>query len=336
MSMSDFYVYIHRRATDGKVFYVGKGHADRAWSKKGRNKYWHKIVGKHGFVVELAVSGVQEWYALEREIELIAQLRESGYALANITDGGDGVSGLKFTESSRKRMSDAHKDRYAKNPELRNKVSRRLASMSDSERLDMQRRAVEASKSPQVREKLSKASKAVWSSQDFREKHSEAMNEVRANPAYVERHRAATRAAKLRPDESKRQSELMKRLMVDPARRAKLAASTRAAYQSDEVRQRHKEATAKAFERPEVIANYRAAMASPEVRAKISAAQEQRRVPVVCAESGAVFKSALDAEQWLKEGGFPSAQHNAVRGACAGKRKTAYGLHWTYAEKQRS
>jgi hypothetical protein len=336
VSTKDFYVYAHRRKTDGAVFYIGKGHEARAYSEKGRNKYWHKIVGKHGFAVELVVSGVQEWYALEREIELIAKLRERGYTLANVTDGGDGVSGLKFTEESRKRMSETHKTRHATNPDLAHALSARMRSMSLEQKDEMQRRASIANQSASVKKKHSENSLEMWGDPEFRQKHASAMTLVRANPEHVKNHREATRAAKMRPEERRRQSEMMTRVMSDPAKRAAVSESVRVAYLSDELRRRHKEATAKAFERPEVIANYRAAMASPKVRAKMSASQERRLVPVSCVESGAVFRSALDAGQWLKEGGFSAAQHNAVRGACSGKRKTAYGLHWTYAEKQRS
>lgn len=91
-SLRDFYVYIHRRATDGSVFYVGKGHGSRATSKFGRNAYWSRIVKRHGFVAEIVLSGLQEWFAFEFERELIAYYGRS--TLCNMTDGGDGTSGM--------------------------------------------------------------------------------------------------------------------------------------------------------------------------------------------------------------------------------------------------
>lgn len=88
----DFYVYLHRRATDGSVFYVGKGHGRRAWANNKASKrsaYWHRIARKHGLIVEIVQSGLQEWYAFELERDLIAYYgRES---LCNLTDGGDGL-----------------------------------------------------------------------------------------------------------------------------------------------------------------------------------------------------------------------------------------------------
>lgn len=331
--MSDFYVYLHKRATDGRVFYVGKGHENRAWSDKGRNKYWHKIVGKHGFTVEILHHGLQEWYALELEIAEISRLRECGVHLANVTDGGDGVSGLVFSDESKRQMSHTHKARYASNPELRAAARRTFSAVQSTPELraSWAEKVAAATAKPEYRAALSTASRKMWADKEFRATHAEAMASVRSNPEYVERHREGTRVAKMRPEERARQSNLMKSLMKDPQRRAQISASTRLAYQSDSVKAKHKAATAAAFERPEVQANHRASMASPEVRAKISAAQAHKRIPVVCVESGARFESALDAETWLKEGGFQAAQHNAVRGACAGKRKSAYGLHWNYA-----
>lgn len=38
----EFYVYLHRRATDGRVFCVGKGHGKRAWRTEGRNPKWQR------------------------------------------------------------------------------------------------------------------------------------------------------------------------------------------------------------------------------------------------------------------------------------------------------
>lgn len=100
---SDFYVYLHKRATDGRVFYVGKGCGCRAFRTSKRNKHWLSIVKKHGYSVEIVQSGMQEWWAFELECELI-----SYYGLKNLcnkTDGGEGVSGLVWSYESRQKMS---------------------------------------------------------------------------------------------------------------------------------------------------------------------------------------------------------------------------------------
>lgn len=140
-----FYVYVHRRASDGRVFYVGKGTGRRAWALNGRNKHWHNIVAKHGCSVEIAQYGMQEWWAFELERDLISSYgRES---LCNLTDGGDGASGAKRSIEVRKRMSDFNP---MKNPIHRAAVS---AAKKGKKRPDLSINPVMSR--PGVKEKVS-------------------------------------------------------------------------------------------------------------------------------------------------------------------------------------
>ena len=50
---NNFYVYVHRTADTGRIFYVGKGTKNRAWTKGSRNLHWRNIVNKHGYTVEI-------------------------------------------------------------------------------------------------------------------------------------------------------------------------------------------------------------------------------------------------------------------------------------------
>lgn len=110
---ADFYVYIHRKATTGEVFYVGKGQKNRAWVVHvARSKRWLNTARKHGVVVEIFISGLQEWAAHEIEIEQIALhgRRDLGYGtLCNMTDGGEGCTGLVVSEEARTKSSAAKK-----------------------------------------------------------------------------------------------------------------------------------------------------------------------------------------------------------------------------------
>jgi hypothetical protein len=101
----DFYVYLHRRATDGLVFYVGKGSGRRAWSKN-RSKFWKNIAEKHGYIVEFVEKGLQEWAAFELEVSLICFYGREN--LCNLTDGGDGSLGCQHTEATKSKMSASH------------------------------------------------------------------------------------------------------------------------------------------------------------------------------------------------------------------------------------
>lgn len=104
MQIAAFYTYVHHRADDGQVFYVGKGKGARAQSSKGRNPFWHRTAKKHGIRVEIAAPWSTEAEAFEHEKFLIACFRDMGHPLSNLTDGGEGVSGLKFSDEARARM----------------------------------------------------------------------------------------------------------------------------------------------------------------------------------------------------------------------------------------
>jgi len=110
---NDFYVYVHTRATDGSIFYVGKGKGKRAWSKYSRNKHWKHIVAKHGYNVVIVQRDLTEGQSLELEVMLIADIGKEN--LCNLTDGGEGVSGLVHSEEHRRKNSEAKKGRPAHN-----------------------------------------------------------------------------------------------------------------------------------------------------------------------------------------------------------------------------
>jgi hypothetical protein len=93
-----FYVYVHRRLSDNKPFYVGKGKSRRAWDCKNRNKHWNNIVDKHGLVVEIVFDSLLETEAFQCEIDTILEFKYFNYELCNYTNGGEGLSGFKWTE----------------------------------------------------------------------------------------------------------------------------------------------------------------------------------------------------------------------------------------------
>lgn len=105
--MNNYYVYLHRKATNGEVFYVGKGSGNRAWSKGNRSKFWKDTANKYGFTVEIYIVNVQEWYAYEVERELIAYYgrRDKGTGtLVNMTNGGGGKYS-EYDDYKRERLS---------------------------------------------------------------------------------------------------------------------------------------------------------------------------------------------------------------------------------------
>ena len=101
---SGFYVYLHRRMTDGLVMHVGKGCKRRAWSLSGRNSFWKRVASKHGAFVEMIKDGMSEPCALVFERIQIAKYRSMGQPLTNLTDGGQGISGYSRPKSDEERV----------------------------------------------------------------------------------------------------------------------------------------------------------------------------------------------------------------------------------------
>lgn len=100
-----FYVYLHRRKTDNKVFYVGKGKNKRAFDKTNRSRWWKSVVDKHGITIEIVFNNLSEEDALQAEKDAILEFRYFGHPLVNMTDGGEGMSGHKPSEETRAKRS---------------------------------------------------------------------------------------------------------------------------------------------------------------------------------------------------------------------------------------
>lgn len=91
------YVYLHRRATNDEVFYVGKGtHPRRAYRHDSRNAHWYRVVAKHGLTVEVHRTDLEENFAFYLERFLIGVY---GDQLVNKTSGGEGTIGFKHSDT---------------------------------------------------------------------------------------------------------------------------------------------------------------------------------------------------------------------------------------------
>ncbi len=105
--MTLYYTYSHAKP-DGSVFYIGKGVGKRAHGFSSRNRYWKRVVAKHGKpIVEILANWQTEQEAFEHEMFLIDCFKGMGFRLANITKGGDGVAGLRWTEESKAKLSNS-------------------------------------------------------------------------------------------------------------------------------------------------------------------------------------------------------------------------------------
>ena len=172
-----FYTYVHLKETTGEPFYVGKGKGDRAVRHVNRSLHWRNVVAKHGHTVQILREWDSEDEAFEHEKLLISQYRSMGYPLVNLTDGGEGASGLQHSEEFRARMSEARKGKIF-TPETRTKLSEAHKGKSPSP--ETRARMSEARKgrkgrshTPETRAKISEALKGKSITPEARAKMSE-------------------------------------------------------------------------------------------------------------------------------------------------------------------
>lgn len=147
--MSIYYVYQHRRADTGEIFYVGKGKNNRCFQTRNRNKHWKNIVNKTTYSVEILYDNLEEPVANLVEIGLIALYNSQGKVLCNVTLGGEGCSGFKHSIESKEvmakkrlgiKLSDEHKRKIGESQkgkiiseEQRKKISESLKGKKLSE-----------------------------------------------------------------------------------------------------------------------------------------------------------------------------------------------------------
>jgi len=100
-----YYVYMHRRASDGLPFYIGKCKGYRSNHKINRNQWWERVVAKHGYTIEFLHVNLSEEESKQLEIVEIKKHRDAGYPLVNLTNGGDGNHGWIPSQETRLKIS---------------------------------------------------------------------------------------------------------------------------------------------------------------------------------------------------------------------------------------
>ena len=107
---NEFYVYEYIRADTMEPFYVGKGKGDRFLDIRHRSKYFKMISDKMKIIVNILIDKLTEEEAFGIECWYINEYKYVyGYNLCNISDGGDGVSGVKRSEETKLKIGKANK-----------------------------------------------------------------------------------------------------------------------------------------------------------------------------------------------------------------------------------
>lgn len=86
-TVTNFYVYVHKKLTTDEIFYVGKGKRYRCTSYHNRTKHWVNTALKHGIKIELYKYNLTSLEACEIEKKLISEIGLEN--LTNISLGGE-------------------------------------------------------------------------------------------------------------------------------------------------------------------------------------------------------------------------------------------------------
>ena len=127
----------------------------------------------------------RQWIAIGR-----AALRKR---LTNITDGGDGVSGLAHSAEARAKMSAAKKAAW-NDPEKRERMrtAQSRGKSTASARAANRERAIRQMSDPAMRQHLSNATRAAFNDPDKRKRMLDAKNAAYATPEYKAKRRRAS------------------------------------------------------------------------------------------------------------------------------------------------
>lgn len=305
-----FYVYVYLDPRPGKglqPIYVGKGTVDldRAsyhWERRCVNPFLQKVLDKiraAGLVPQITIAAYmedeEEAFAMERD--LIAQYGRRDLrtgSLCNLTEGGQGTAGLKYSEERLRRwrekmstpewkniVSKISRDAWA-NPKIKaERVARIRRISADPAHRAKLRAAILKSRTEQVRNKISVAMRTNWESEDYRLKQAASRAEAHARPEEKARKSEATKRLWTQKGDSIRLA--IKAAKSTPERRAEASKKSKAYYENEEARKAAGEYS-RAYNTPEVRAAkaelLKQRWADPEFRAKMLAKRKSKAVEV--------------------------------------------------------
>ena len=301
-----FYVYVYLDPRPGKglqPIYVGKGTVDldRAsyhWERRCVNPFLQKVLDKiraAGLVPQITIAAYmedeEEAFVMERD--LIAQYGRRDLrtgSLCNLTEGGQGTAGLKYSEERLRRwrekmttpewkniVSKISRDAWA-NPEIKaERVARIRRIAADPTYRAKLRAAILKSRTEEVRNRISVVMREAWQSDEYRAKQAASRAEAHARPEEKARKSEATKRLWTQKGDSIRLA--IKAAKSTPERRAEASKKSKAYYENEEARKAAGEYS-RAYNTPEVRAAkaelLKQRWADPEFRAKMLAKRKPK------------------------------------------------------------
>lgn len=181
---------------------MGKGRGDRAYGLFRRNAHHRNTVKKYGaknikiFVFPCA----SEREALENEVQQIAQLRQEGITLCNVTNGGEGTSGFTMSPKSKALLGSIASKQW-ESPLFREKVLAGHERYWTKEKREEQAlRAKGQTHSAESSRKKSDAMRTIYARPGYSEQQADRLSRIRTNPDLEGRRVAAMREALLQPE----------------------------------------------------------------------------------------------------------------------------------------
>lgn len=189
-----FYVYV-LTTNDGEIIYVGKGTGDRMYqhvkiaqgksvSRKKNPKLYNKIssiINSGGYVKpEIVFESYDESKCLDKEVSLIKEIGLD--KLCNLTEGGEGTSGFKLSEETRRKMSEAKKKQWRENPrKVSDETKKKLSEVNKGHKRNEGRKMSEETK-----KKMSEAKKGRVFTEEHKRKLSKALQGRKLSKEHIE------------------------------------------------------------------------------------------------------------------------------------------------------
>lgn len=249
-------VYVHKREDNGQVFYVGIGkNESRAYEKKGRkrNPHWHRVVEKHGYTIEVTHRDISWEEACVIERFLINFWREflGKESITNITNGGEGVLGLKMSSESKQKMREKKiGNKISSETKIKMSMAKKGIAHTEEAKLNMRKaqtdevrkRKSEGLKGrPKSAEHIEKVRLRILGkkrSDEFRQKCRERMLGKKLSEEIKDKIRAANPKKEKIIVERKSRGEALKGRVVSDATRKKISMANTGKVRTPEMRQK--------------------------------------------------------------------------------------------------